>query len=242
VSIVTTPTAPAAVVRLWRLELDVPGRELDRLARVLTPAEHERAGRLRFRRSRDRYVAGRGQLRRVLASLTGARPEALELATNPFGKPQLPGSGLFFNLAHCQGRALLAVTTAGRIGVDLEQLRALPDRDLIAERFFAASEVAAVRRVTPQGRDAAFLRCWTRKEAYVKAVGDGLSQSLQDFAVSVDPAEEPRLVWSRIPSERLRWSVLDLSDHCPGHLAAAVLEAPRASVCDGRDTTRMECR
>jgi 4'-phosphopantetheinyl transferase len=240
--VTTRPGSIVHVVQLWRLALNLKPAELDRLAPLLAPEERERTARFRFPRDRGRFVAGRAQLRRVLGELTGTQPGELGLVTGAHGKPELPGSGLFFNLAHAEGCALLAVTTAGRVGVDIERLRPVPDRDLVAQQFFAPAEVAALRRTTPAQRDATFLRCWTRKEAYVKAVGDGLSLPLQNFAVSIDPAEAPRIVWSRQPGERLRWLVLDLSDSCPGHVAAAVVEHPSGVTPEGPASTDKECR
>jgi len=239
-AITTLSGSAVAVVRLWRLELDLPAERVQRASRFLTQEEQERERRFRARRDRDRYVAGRGQLREVLAGLTGGHAAELELTTGAFGKPELPGSGLFFNLAHAEGRALLAVTEAGRIGVDLERLHPVADRDLVAERFFAAAEVDALRRAAPALRDSTFLRCWTRKEAYVKAVGGGLSVPLGDFAVATGAADAPGIVWSRNPSERLRWSVLDLSHVVPGHLAAAVVEKPPGSRFEITVTTERE--
>lgn len=221
-----------STVSLWQLRLDLTRQVVDGLSRLLTPEEQERAARFRFRRDRDRYVAGRAQVRRVLGEVTGTPPTDLRLVSGALGKPELPGSGLFFNLAHAEGLALLAVTGAGRVGVDVEWMRPISDRDLVAEHFFAAAEVAALQRTAPELRDVTFLRCWTRKEAYVKAVGDGLSLPLRDFAVSTDPAEEPRIVWTRQSAEHLRWTLLDVSDCCPGHVAAVVVETPSGGACD----------
>lgn len=219
-----------AVIRLWQLRLDVPAAELARLTDFLAPVERERAARFRFRRDRDRYVAGRGQLRRVLGELTETHPAKLRLTTNAFGKPQLPGSGWFFNLAHAEGTALLAAASTGPVGVDLEPTQAVPDRDLVATSFFSDREVTALRQLPESERDAAFLRCWTRKEAYVKAVGGGLSMDLRDFAVALDAGELPAMVWSRDPAEAGRWSVTDLSAYVPGHVAALVVAGPAPQI------------
>lgn len=227
---------------LWQLQLDLTRQVVDGLTRLLTPEEQERAARFGFRRDRDRYVAGRAQLRQVLGEMTGTPPAELRLVSGAFGKPELPGSGLFFNLSHAEGLALLAVTGAGRVGVDVERLRPIRDRDLVAEHFFAAAEVAALQGTAPALRDVTFLRCWTRKEAYVKAVGDGLSLPLHDFAVSTDPAEEPRMAWTRQSAEHLRWTVLDVSDCCPGHVAAVVVETPPGAACELAATTERTYR
>lgn len=220
----------AAVVRLWRLRLDLAVPPLQRLIELLTPAERERADRFRFRVDRDRYLAGRGQLRRALGELTGTHPAALELTTGAAGKPELPGSGVWFNLAHAGGTGVLVATTGGPVGVDIERLHAVPERDLVAARFFSDLEVAALHRQPAAGRDAGFLRCWTRKEAYVKAVGAGLSMNLRSFAVSLGAGEPPEMVWATDPQEALRWSLVDLSAYVPGHVAALAVRGPAPEV------------
>ncbi len=219
----TRPAVPATV-GVWRFELDVPTAEVDRLAGLLAPDEAARVNRFRFEVDRCRYVVGRARLRQVLGELCAVPPGALRFALNPYGKPELPGSGVHFNLSHTGGSALLAATTAGPVGVDIERLHPVRDRDSVAEHFFSAAEVAALRELPAGRRDAAFLRCWTRKEAYVKAVGGGLSMALQDFAVSLDAP--PALLWATDRREIDRWSLTDLSAHCPGAVAALVVGGP----------------
>lgn len=221
----TTSQLAVGVAGVWRFDLDGSRDEI-RLTRLLAPDERSRAARFRFDRDRARFVVGRARLRQVLAELTGVPAADLELATNPYGKPELPGTDLYFNLTHAGGTGLLAVTTVGPVGVDLEPLAPVPDRDTVAERFFSQREVFELRRLSPGVRDAAFLRCWTRKEAYVKAVGGGLSLGLQDFAVSLGVTERPAIVWAADPAVVDRWSVSDLSAYCPGHVAALVLHGP----------------
>lgn len=211
-----------AGVSLWRFDIDRDPAEVARLAEVLSPAELRRARRFRFPRDRSRYVVGRGLLRQALGELTGRHPATLELRTGPFGKPELVGSGVSFNLSHAEGMAVMVATRAGPVGVDLERIRPVPDGELMATRFFSDHEVAALHRVPARARDEAFLRCWTRKEAYVKAVGGGLSMALRDFAVSVDAGDVPAIVWAVDPSAAHRWSVTDLSAYVPGHVAALV--------------------
>lgn len=217
-------------VTLWSFSLDVSTGDTRRLSRVLAPDELADASRFRRSRDRARYIVGRARMRQVLGELMGEPAPVVELRRNDFGKPELPDeSRLWFNLAHADGTAVLAAATSGPVGVDIELLHPVPDRDLIAASFFAPQECAELERVPPAERDAAFLRCWTRKEAYVKAVGGGLALGLSDFAVSLLP-EEPAIVWAADPAVPDQWSVTDLSVHVPGHLAALVVAGPRPGV------------
>ncbi len=183
---------------IWRLSIEeATAAGLARLEELLRPAERERAGRFRRRADRDRFVLGRGGLRAILGRYTGIEPRTLELETGPHGKPRLagPGSGplVEFNLSHSDGWALFAFTRTRRIGIDVERVRPLSERQ-IARRFFAPGETAALEASPPDQRPAAFFACWTRKEAVAKALGRGLSLPLDDFEVSVRPDEPARLI------------------------------------------------
>ena len=154
----------------------------------LCGAERRRASRLRFERDRRRFVAARARLRQLLGARLGVAPQAVEIAYGGRGKPALArrfaGSGLRFNLSHSEGVALYAFSRAGEVGVDLEALRALPEADRIAARVFAPRERATYLALAPRHRPLAFLRLWTRKEAFVKAHGAGLSMPLDSLDVS----------------------------------------------------------
>jgi 4'-phosphopantetheinyl transferase len=212
----------AVVVDVWRFALDTAPTELERLRRTLSADELRRAATFRFACGAERFVAGRGLLRRVLGRLAGQDPAALEIAYGAFGKPHLAGEpSLRFNLAHSDDVALLAVADGADVGIDVEAVA--PGRDClaIARDFFCARELRELVALPTADRAAAFLRCWTRKEAYVKALGDGLQAPLDDFAVSLRPAEPARIVWSRRDAEVLRWTLDDISQ-VAGDATAAV--------------------
>ncbi len=208
--------------------LDEAEHEVDRLLALLSVDECARAARFRFSQHRDRFVVGRGRLREVLGRRTGQHPGSVQFVYGRHGKPELADSVVRFNLSHCDDLAVLAVSQGCSVGVDLERLRPVADRELVAERFFSGMELQALRALPVPLRDAAFLRCWTRKEAYLKALGGGLSVDLASFAVSLDSADAS-LLWAEDGSELDRWSVIDLTDHCPGHVAAIVLETREGS-------------
>jgi 4'-phosphopantetheinyl transferase len=195
------------------------------LARVLAGDERERAARFHFDRDRSRYIVGRGSLRILLGSYLGLEPDQVELDYGHNGKPQLRGAGLSFNLSHSGPVALYAISGAGEVGIDVELEGTDLARELIAERFFAPAEVATLRSLPRSAQARAFLTCWTRKEAFIKARGDGLSLALDSFDVSLHPDRPPALLrtsWSE--HEPDRWQLSDISDPAAGFVAAVALQ------------------
>jgi 4'-phosphopantetheinyl transferase len=214
------PAPPRSDVHVWRIDLDATVPEA---GIILSPDEQTRAARFVYAHHRRRFVAARVALRRVLADYLAQPPEALAFSYSPQGKPLLPGTGLHFNLSHSGPMALLAVARR-RVGVDVEQIdpsRALPS---IAMRFFSAREVAAFLSLPPEARVEGFFNAWTRKEAYIKAVGLGLSLGLDRFSVSLAPGEAPALLETRHEGDDARrWSMVAL-DAAPGYAAALLAE------------------
>ena len=169
---------------------------------LLIPCERARADRFHFRRDRDLFIAGRAQLRRILGAYLRQSPEALRFTYGESGKPALSGP-LAFNLSHSGGFAALAVARF-QLGVDIECVR--PIEEAVAERFFAADEVMRLRGLPQEQQTEAFFACWTRKEAYVKALGDGLLLSLDSFSVALEPEVPARLLRAGDdPAEPSRW-------------------------------------
>lgn len=162
-------------IHIWRVALDNVTRD----ARVLAPAEQERAARFVFQVHRARYINAHVALREILAQYTQTPAEDLAFQTNEYGKPFLASDpALYFNLAHSHAFALLAVTRQGPVGVDIEHRRDDFEPLSLAERFFAPREVALVRE-----QPARFFEIWTRKEAFIKALGMGVSFPLREFDV-----------------------------------------------------------
>lgn len=205
--------------------LDVAPDVAEEFDRALPAVERARARRYAFERDRRRFVVGRGRLRRLLAARLDVRPEEVELVSGPRGKPGLPaGSGLTFNMARSGEVAVYAFSRDREIGVDVEELRDLPDADTIATRFFSRREVAAYLALNPSDKTAGFFNCWTRKEAFVKALGDGLHHPLDGFDVSLAPDEPARLLRvGDLPGETCGWSLETFSPG-PGFVGAVVLE------------------
>jgi len=202
-------------VDVWRIRLDVPNDLLGTLEKMLSADESERAARFYFPIHKDRFIAAHGCLRDILARYLDLDPRTLSFATNDYGKPHLSEvsskHGLEFNLSHSRDFALIAVTRDRAVGVDVEYLREEDSREEIASRFFSEREVSDLRSLPPEQRETAFFNCWTRKEAYIKAHGLGLSLPLDSFDVSLILGEPAILRATRPdPLEAARWTMKHL--------------------------------
>lgn len=200
---------------------------LARLERVLAPEERARARDFRTAALREAYVAARGLLRAILGRSLGMDPARVPLATGAGGKPRLAlAAPLRFNLSHSGGCALYALCRDRELGVDLERVQAMPDAESIARRFFSPSEVAHFLSLGSDAREAAFFRCWTRKEAYVKATGEGLALALDAFSVTLLPGAPPAL---HAPGDPRAWTLVDASP-AARYAAALVAEGAPAAI------------
>jgi 4'-phosphopantetheinyl transferase len=202
-------------IHVWRASLAGAAAPL---RPVLSEDERARADRFVQQRHRDRFVVGRAFLRDALARYLGVTRDAVRFRYEPAGRAVLDGPGPRFNLSHSADLALLAVTPGRDVGIDLEALRRVPDALDLAERWFAPGERAVLRGVPAADREAAFLRCWTLKESYVKAVGGGLGIPLDRFEVEfVPPSDAPAL---RVLDEPgASWSLRTI-DPGPGFVGA----------------------
>jgi 4'-phosphopantetheinyl transferase len=198
-------------------------------ASVLSDDERKRAARFRFNRDRRRFLAGRSALRSLIASYLGVAPVEVAFGYGPQGKPFVSGSTLSFNVSHSGGCVLYAVASYLEIGVDVELLDHARYDDGVAERFFSRQEAATLQALGQAARPYAFLRCWTRKEAFIKARGQGLSLPLRDFDVAFAPGTRPRILrtaWSA--KEPAEWTLCDISGFCPGAVAALAVRSAKA--------------
>ena len=182
-------------VHVWKIGLLASQVQLDQLRTLLSDDELERADRFRFDRHRRRFITGRAVMRILLGRYTGRPPEALDFSYNPHGKPSLKDAGsLEFNFTNSRDLSLLCVARQRQLGIDLEHLGRHADYAGIVNRFFAEREIEELFSIPESRRHAAFLTGWTRKEAYIKALGTGLSLPLGQFAVTIDPQVAPALI------------------------------------------------
>ncbi len=200
-------------IHVWRAPLDVPLSTIQVLQPVLNPEELTKAERFRFAKDRDRYIVGRGVLRMLLARYVQQPPEGLSFAYNQYGKPTLSnlpeGKSLEFNISHSHDLALFAFTSIGPLGVDVEYMREDIDYEQLAQHFFSVQENASLQSLPRTMWRQAFYNCWTRKEAYIKARGEGLAIPLDQFDVSLKPGELAALLSSR-ESDVANWTFQEL--------------------------------
>lgn len=214
----------SGVVHLWQRRLDASAAEVSACYEHLSSEEQERARRFRVERPRKEFVLTRGTLRSLLARYLGGRPQEVCFRYAGQGKPALQGeSDLFFNVSHTNGLALIAFVKQRAIGVDVENVTRETEAERLAERFFSERERKALRPLIGSELKAAFFRCWTRKEAYIKAKGDGLSLPLHQFDVSIAEGDQDALLATRPdPDEAARWTICDIAIG-PGFAAAVAV-------------------
>ncbi len=214
------PSLAGEVVHLWRLELDQPDPVFHKLENTLSGDERARAQRLRHPLARRRFVTGRGLLRAILARYTRTHPADLVFSYGVHGKPflsALPGvRPPHFNLSHSGTLGLVAVAGQGEVGVDLEELHPVPEMEAIVQRYFSEQERESLLSLPESQRQAGFFNCWTRKEACLKAAGEGFNYPADRFTVSLQP-EAPAVLWNGTPAGPLQLYHFDLE---PGYVAA----------------------
>ena len=214
---------------LWCVDLDID-TDLNQLVARLAKDERDRAASFVFERDRRRFAVARSTLRSILSLWVGIAPQRLELEYSSRRKPQLAPwcrvADLRFNVSHSQGLALVVLTHGHEIGVDIEQIRYLEDARALAASEFSDAERAAFEALPVAFQSEAFLRAWVRKEAFLKATGEGLHRSLADIEVTFAPHEDARLlaVSSDVNASQ-RWSMISLVP-CAGFTGAIVAEAP----------------
>jgi 4'-phosphopantetheinyl transferase len=179
------PHLPPAVVHVWTSSLRASPSGLSALASLLSPDEHVRADAFRVARHRDRFIVARGVLRLLLGRYLDVAPAGVRFKVGPFGRPELerPGEGCSFNVSHCEDLALIAVVCSGAVGVDVERVDPTIDAATLAADYFSRDEQAELSTAPRRELPLRFTRGWTRKEAYVKALGVGLSRPLREFGV-----------------------------------------------------------
>lgn len=201
-------------VHVWHAPLSALASELPRLGALLSPDERARAERFHFERDRNQFTLTRAILRSLLGEYCQVPAEDIAFDYGPRGKPVLraPASmQLQFNVSHSHGMAAYAITRTCHVGVDVELVREVKEADGIVTSQFAPEEVAAYRALPVEARRRGFFYLWTRKEAYIKALGEGLGHPLDRFAVSLEPGPAARFV--RIgsdPAALADWTLCDL--------------------------------
>jgi 4'-phosphopantetheinyl transferase len=225
---------PTGRVDVWSVRLDEPAKAGSEVV-VLSPDEIARASRFHFEKDRIHFTRCRSALRDLLAGYLAIPPAEIRFEYLTSGKPQLAAeqnpSALQFNVSHSANMALIAVGSEHRLGVDIEKIRGDVDTTALAERFFSLRERAGLQALPDHLRVLGFFACWTRKEAFLKATGDGLSFPLEDFSVTTHPDLDPEIEEIKgSTDEGKQWFLADLS----------VVEGFRATVARERSSYRLE--
>lgn len=214
--------------------LDVGPKYVRAAAAILSEEEQQRARRFAIDLDRFRFVVARAKLRDLLGERLGIRPEAVQLTYGKRGKPALRGEtypgDIRFNTSHCRDIAVYAFTTGREIGIDIEAVRHLADADDIAMRCFSIREYRSYCSLGHQERPRAFFNCWTRKEAFIKAIGDGFHYPLDEFDVTLAPHESTRILRvGNVSGNKCGWRLCDFVP-LSGYVGAVVLESPLRDV------------
>lgn len=225
---------PPDEVHVWRItlaRLPVPLAELEQL---IDGREQRQACRFRHTQDREQHIASRGFRRLLLARYLQTAPRDLKFEYNHFGKARLPGSALphplRFNTGHSGGVILFALANNRETGVDVERLRPLADMQALARRCFTSREFEAWHRLPEPEQRKAFFRVWTRKEAFLKAYGRGLSLAPELVEVTVPADRPPRLLSVEgEPAAHREWDIRDLP--ADEGFAAAIAVENRDRVC-----------
>jgi 4'-phosphopantetheinyl transferase len=215
-------------VHVWQAKLDRTVSHVQTFLNTLDQDERIRAQRFRFQRDQNHFIVAHGLLRVILGRYLHEHPHTLRFSYNPYGKPALAEEysdhTLSFNLSHASGLVLYAITYGRRIGIDLERIEPNFANEQIAEQFFSPRETAMLRSLPPHLRQEAFFNCWTRKEAYLKAIGEGLSASLNQCEVTLIPGEPARLLRSVGNQQDIATWSLQAFTPSPGYMAALAVE------------------
>lgn len=215
-------------VHVWQISLQQPESTVQRLLPLLASEEAARAKRFVYAKDRHHFIVAHAFLRILLSRYLKTTPDQLHFLSNAYGKPQLDLPShehtLHFNLSHSYHLALYAFTYVGQIGIDVEYMRPDIEYEQLAMHYFSPAESVMLRGLPPEAKQQAFYNCWTRKEAYIKARGEGLSLPLDQFDVSFKPGEPAALLSSREgPQEIARWELQVLTP-APGYAGALAVE------------------
>jgi 4'-phosphopantetheinyl transferase len=223
-------TFPQGRIDVYSVRLDEPATSVPE-ATILSPDERARSQRFHFEKDRIHFCRCRAALRELLAGYLASPAEEIRFEYMASGKPQLAPDqnlrGLQFNVSHSANMGLIAIGSGHRLGVDIERIRADVDTNALAERFFSLRERAGLKALPAHLRVPAFFACWTRKEAFLKATGDGLSFPLADFSVSTDPENDPELeeITGNVEVQK-KWFLSDLKP-IDGFRAAVAVESSK---------------
>ncbi len=224
---------PEESIHIWLADIEKEGPNHECLSCILSPGEKERIKRFVFDKDKKRFLITHGLLRLILGRYTGIAPDALRFSVMEKGKPVLENSGgrdIRFNLSHSGKYVIYAITERREIGIDIEYMREFSDADRIVNRFFSKREIEEYFRLDPGMRKRAFFKCWTRKEAFIKAIGRGFYMPLRNFSVSPDPDAKSGIEIHQESIPDRKWSIYDVELEDADYTASIAYEGQRAEI------------
>lgn len=217
-------------IHIYRSSLETTSDKIKDYESFLSADELYKANRYKFEKDRVHYITGRALLRNILSRYLNQFPGEIVFSYLDKGKPFIKDTEVKFNLAHSGGRAVYAVANNIDIGIDIEFMRELPDALQIAKRFFSEKEVDEFSEIREVDIRTAFFNCWTRKEAFIKAVGEGLSYPLKDFSVTLKPGDKPEILWIKDKAEEVKyWSLINI-DTDENYISSLAVKAENVKV------------
>ncbi|MGD1000435.1 MAG: 4'-phosphopantetheinyl transferase superfamily protein [Candidatus Brocadiia bacterium] len=222
------PVPDESEVHVWRASLRREASKIPSLLQLLSEDERSKAARFSLQEVREQFIVGRAILRGILGRYLHVEPERVQFNYGPHGKPAVApecgGEGISFNMSDSYGLAIFAVARRRQVGIDLERVRSDVPCERMAKRFFAEAELKAFLALPADQRQKGFFNCWTRKEAYLKAIGIGLSFPLKNVAVSLAPCEPAAILAIQgDPGQAGQWSLTALHPD-PAYSAALAAE------------------
>lgn len=216
-------------VHLWRAFLDREKYDIETLAQILSPDEKNRAHKFHFMLHRNRFIVARSMLRKILGNYLEMEPHKLHFNYSPKGKPSLSleqcNYPLEFNLSHSENIALYAITLDSQVGIDLEHIRPIDNLAKIAQRFFAPQEYEIINKFSQSEQAKIFYQIWTGKEAYLKATGEGLANSIDQVIIDISSEYKTSFVSIKgEPNLANQWNLYNFIP-APNYLASLVLES-----------------
>lgn len=221
------PSLPHGEIHIWQADLNLQADHTDILWPLLSDREKPRAASFHFEQDRNRYIIAHGTLRQLIGRYLNVPAQEVLFNYGDYGKPELDtehaDGHIYFNMSHSSGTALYGFARACPIGVDIEKIKEISEMDNVVDQFFSANEKKIFNKFAPAKKMRAFYRCWTLKEAFVKATGQGLNFPLNSLDVSIDPDEAPRLFKvNGDEKEASQWLIQELT---PGNGMAAAVSA-----------------
>lgn len=210
-------------VHIWCAYLERSPSEIIEFTSILSEAEKAKANRFHFQRDRHHFIAARAILKNIISNYLDIPPETINFVYGKYGKPALshPLDHLKFNVSHSKSLALYAISYHREVGIDIEFMRPMQDADNLAKRFFSQREYEIIKSLEDNIKQQAFFNAWTRKEAFIKAIGEGLAFNLNAVEVSLMPGETAALLNIPDNQQNHNWSLFELKPHS-NYVAALV--------------------